>query len=100
MSHTYGPGKLLWEQADLAIAIGTRLTKPLIEWKSPDHLALIRVDIAPQEMSLLAPAAVTVVADSKDALRALLPVLARYNRPRPSPDPRDAGSAPGDGRSL
>ena len=35
-------------------------------------------------MSLLAPAAVTVVADSKDALRALLPVLARYNRPRPS----------------
>ena len=26
LSHTYGPGKLLWEQADLAIAIGTRLT--------------------------------------------------------------------------
>ena len=38
-------------------------------------------------MSLLAPAAVTVVADSKDALRALLPVLARYNRPRPSRTP-------------
>ena len=83
-SPTYGAGKRLWEQADLAIAIGTRLTKPLIEWKSPDHLSLIRVDIAPQELSLLAPAAVTVVADSKDALRALLPILARYNRPRPS----------------
>ena len=68
----------------MAIAIGTRLTKPLIEWKSPDPLALIRVDIAPQDMSLLAPAAVTVVADSKDALRALLPILARHNRPRPS----------------
>jgi acetolactate synthase-1/2/3 large subunit len=59
----------------------------LIEWKSPDHLALIRVDIAPQDMSLLAPAAVTVVADSKDALRALLPILARHNRPRPSRTP-------------
>ena len=38
-------------------------------------------------MSLLAPAAVTVVADSKDALRALLPILARRNRPRPSRTP-------------
>ena len=84
LSHTYGSGKRLWEQADLAIAIGTRLTKPLIEWKSPDHLALIRIDIAPQDMTLLAPADVTVVADSKDALCALLPILARDNPPRPS----------------
>ncbi len=84
LSHTYGAGERLWEQADLAIAIGTRLTKPLIEWKRPDHLSLIRIDIAPHELSLLATAAVTVVADSKDALRALLPILARHNRPRPS----------------
>ena len=83
-SHTCAAGEPLWEQADLAIAIGTRLTKPLIQWKSPDHLSLIRVDIAPQESSFLSPAAVTVAADSKDALRALLPVLARYNRQRPS----------------
>jgi len=84
LSHTFGPGIRLWEQADVAIAIGTRLTKPLIEWKSPDHLKLIRVDIAPQDMSLLTPAAVTIAADCKDALQALLPVLARRNPPRPS----------------
>ena len=59
----------------------------MIEWKSPDHLALIRVVIAPQDMSLLATAAVTIAADSKDALRALLPILARDNRPRPSRTP-------------
>lgn len=84
LSHTFGPGIRLWEQADVAIAIGTRLTKPLIEWKSPDHLKLIRLDIAPQDMSLLTPAAVTIAADCKDALQALLPALARRNPPRPS----------------
>ena len=83
-SHTFAAGEPLWEQADLAVAIGTRLTKPLIEWKSPDHLSLIRIEIAPQESSFLAPAAVTVAADSQDALRALLPALARHNRRRPS----------------
>lgn len=83
-SHTYAAGEPLWEQADLAIAIGTRLTKPLIQWKRPDHLSLIRIDIAPQESGFLAPAAVTIAADSKDALRALLPRLPRYNRQRPS----------------
>ncbi len=83
-SHTYAVGERLWDQADLAVAIGTRLTKPLIQWKSPNHLSLIRIDVAPQESGFLAPAAVTVAADSKDALRALLPRLARYNRRRPS----------------
>ena len=83
-SHTYAAGEPLWEQADLAIAIGTRLTKPLIQWKIPDHLSLIRIDIAPQESGFLAPAAVTIAADSTDALRALLPRLPRYNRQRPS----------------
>ena len=83
-SYTYAAGEPLWEQADLAIAIGTRLTRPLIQWKSPDHLSLIRIDIAPQESGFLATADVTVAADSKDALRALLPVLPRYNRQRPS----------------
>ena len=84
LSHTFGPGIRLWEQADVAIAIGTRLTKPLIEWKNPDHLKLIRVDIAPQDMSLLTPAAVTITADCKEALQALLPILAQHNPPRPS----------------
>ena len=84
LSHTFGPGIRLWEQADVAIAIGTRLTKPLIEWKNPDHLKLIRVDIAPQDMSLLTPAAVTIAADCKDALQALLPILPQHNPPRPS----------------
>ena len=46
-SHSYGPGQRLWEQADAAIGIGTRLTTPLRDWGKPDHLRLVRVDIDP-----------------------------------------------------
>ena len=77
-------GERLWEEADVVIAIGTRITKPLIQWKSQDDMTLFRIDIAAEESDLIVPADVTVAADSKEALGALLPVLARYNRPRPS----------------
>ena len=83
-SHTYAAGEPLWEQADVAVAIGTRMTKPFTQWKSAAQPSLIRIEIAPQESSFVAHAAVTVAADSQDALRALLPALARHNRQRPS----------------
>ena len=54
-SHTYGVGERLWEEADLVIAIGTRITKPLIQWKGQDDMALIRIDIAAEESDLISP---------------------------------------------
>ena len=84
LNFTYGAGPRLWEQADAAIAFGTRMTMPLMQWKQPDHLALIRVDIDPLELSRLRAPDLSLVADSRDALRALLPALARQNRSRPS----------------
>ena len=83
-SHTYAPGRRLWEQADAAIAVGTRMTTPLTQWGRPDRLRLIHVDIDPQEHSRLEPPTLSVTADSRDALRRLLPALARHNPARPS----------------
>ncbi len=83
-SHSSGPGQRLWEQADAAIAVGTRLTTPLMDWGKPDDLHLIRVDVDPNELSTHATPHLPIVADSRDALRALLPALARHNRDRPS----------------
>ena len=83
-SHSYGPAQRLWEQADAAIAIGTRMTTPLMQWNKPDALRLIRVDIDPHEHSRHGTSALSVVADCRDALQALLPALARYNQARPS----------------
>ena len=83
-SHSYGPGQRLWEQADVVISIGTRLSTPLMQWGKPDNMRLIRVDIDPQELGRFAPPQVALLADCRDALQALLPALARYHRDRPS----------------
>ena len=83
-SHSFGPGQRLWEQADAAIAIGTRLTTPLMDWGKPHDLHLIRVDVDPDELSRHGTAQLPIVAESRDALNALLPALARHRRDRPS----------------
>ena len=83
-SHSYGPGQRLWEQADAVISVGTRMSTPLMQWGKPDRMRLIRIDIDPQEISRFGAPDVALVADCRDALQALLPALARYNRARPS----------------
>ncbi len=83
-SHSYGPGRRLWEQADVVISIGTRLSTPLMRWGKPDTLHTIRVDIDPEEHIRHEPPDVSLVADCREALQALLPVLANSGRDRPS----------------
>jgi acetolactate synthase-1/2/3 large subunit len=83
-SHSYGPGQRLWEQADAVISVGTRMSTPLMQWGKPDRMRLIRIDIDPQEISRFGAPDVALVADCRDALQALLPALARYNRARTS----------------
>ena len=80
-SHSYGPGRRIWEQADAVIAIGTRLSTPLMRWGKPAKLRLVRVDIDPQEHDRYEPPDVSLVADSRDALQALLPALSECGRP-------------------
>ena len=83
-SHSYGPGQRLWEQADAVISVGARMSTPLMQWGKPDRMRLIRIDIDPQEISRFGAPDVALVADCRDALQALLPALARYNRARTS----------------
>ncbi len=83
-SHSYGPGRRIWEQADAVVAIGTRLSTPLMRWGKPAKLRLVRVDIDPQEHDRYEPPDVSLVADSRDALQALLPALSECDRNRPS----------------
>ncbi len=83
-SHSYGPGRRLWEQADVAVSVGSRLSTPMMRWGKPDHLRLIRIDIDPQEHDRFGPPDMSLIADSRDALQALLPALAAHNRDRPS----------------
>lgn len=83
-SHTHGAGPRLWEQADAAVAIGTRLSTPLMQWGKPDHLRLIRVDIDRQELERFDAAELSILADCRDALQTLNSALSSSDTERPS----------------
>jgi acetolactate synthase-1/2/3 large subunit len=60
------------------------MAEPLLQWGYDGDLKVIRIDIDPAEHYRVAPPAISIVARSQDALRALIPVVERYNHPRPS----------------
>jgi acetolactate synthase-1/2/3 large subunit len=82
LSHTMPTAYRLWEHADVVLAVGTRLQIPLMNWGVDDDLKVIRVDIDPEEPARVAAPAESIVADARDALRALLPQVERHNRKR------------------
>jgi acetolactate synthase-1/2/3 large subunit len=72
--------RLLWDETDLLIGIGSRLELQFMRWGSMDHYherppegspKVIRIDIDPTEMTRFRPD-VGVVADSVDGTRALI----------------------------
>jgi acetolactate synthase-1/2/3 large subunit len=77
-------GYPLWKQADVVLAVGTRLYPPLARWglDAPDNL--IKINIDPEEHGRLAQPKVGLVADAKEALQALIPLVEKHNRARPS----------------
>ena len=83
-SHSYGPGQRLWDEADVVISVGTRMSTPLMQWGKPDNQRLIRIDLDPQEIDRFGSPDVALVADCRDALQALLPALKRHNLARSS----------------
>jgi len=75
---------MLWAKADVVLAIGARLSEPLLHWGYDNDLKVIRIDIDPTEHNRIVPPAVSIVTRSQEALRALIPAVERYNRVRPS----------------
>ncbi|MFN8491085.1 MAG: thiamine pyrophosphate-binding protein [Caldilineaceae bacterium] len=74
----------LWAKADVVLAVGARMQQPLLSWGYDNDLKVIRIDIDPTEQQRVAPPTVSLVADSKDTLQALIPAVAKYNKVRPS----------------
>ncbi len=69
--------RLLWDQTDVIVGVGTRLEMQYMRWGNPGVYSpdpggptLIRIDIDPKEMDRL-KAAVGIVADSAEACRLL-----------------------------
>ena len=84
LSVTLPLGRDLWGEADVVLAVGTRLFLQQSQWGVDDDLAIIRVDANPQEPARFRAPAVALVGDAQRLLRRLVDVLATHNRARPS----------------
>jgi len=70
-------GHELWREADVVLAVGTRLHQPQMRWGVDADLKLIRVDIDPTEITRILKPSLGIVADAKSTLRALHRALGR-----------------------
>jgi len=75
LSVTLPLGHELWAEADVVLAVGTRLFMQYTAWGVDDELAIIRVDADPEEPERVQPPAVALIGDAKPILRRLADVL-------------------------
>lgn len=72
-------GHLLWGNADVVLAVGTRLQMQLMQWGTDSDLKVVRVDADPEQIDRIAKPAVGIVGDAAVVLRALLSKLPSHN---------------------
>jgi acetolactate synthase I/II/III large subunit len=77
-------GHELWRDADVVLAVGTRLHQPQLRWGVDRDLKLIRIDIDPVEITRYFKPALGIVADAKAGLTALHRALGRQAPKRAS----------------
>ena len=87
LSVTLPLGRDLWAEADVVLAVGTRLLTQFRQWGIDRELAIVRVDADAKEHNRLHKPAVALTGDSKPILQALLAELPAHNAKRP---PRQA----------
>jgi acetolactate synthase I/II/III large subunit len=75
-------GHELWREADVVLAVGTRLHQPQVRWGVDSDLKLIRIDIDPREITRIVKPSLGIVADAKPALAELHRALGRRNPTR------------------
>ncbi len=84
LSQSWPAGHRLWAEADVVVAIGTRLQQARMAWGEDDALKIVRIDIDPTEINRLSKPAVGIVADAAQAVRTLVDGLTAHNRKRAS----------------
>jgi acetolactate synthase-1/2/3 large subunit len=80
LSVTLPLGRELWGEADVVLAVGTRLFYPFTQWGIDDDLAIVRVDSDPDEPARVHPPAVALVGDAAPILRRLIDALRARTR--------------------
>ena len=84
LSVTLPLGRDLWGEADVVLAVGTRLLSQFRQWGVDRELAIVRIDADPKEHDRLHKPAVALTGDAKPILKALLAELPAHTIKRPS----------------
>jgi acetolactate synthase I/II/III large subunit len=79
LSVTLPLGRDLWGEADVVLAVGTRLLIQFRQWGLPRDLKIVRVDADPKEHNRLHKPAVALTGDAKPILQSLLAELPARN---------------------
>jgi len=82
LSVTLPLGHELWGEADVVVAVGTRLHMHQTMWGIDDDLAIIRIDSDPEEPARLRRPAVALVGNAKPIVNRLVEVASAHNRAR------------------
>jgi acetolactate synthase-1/2/3 large subunit len=80
---SFTEGQRDWKEADAVLAVGTRLYSQQSNWRVDDRLAIVRLDIDPEEPARFRRPACSLVGDAATVLRALLAELSAANSDRP-----------------
>ena len=77
-------GHLLYADADVVLAVGTRMYEQYYGWGVDKGVKIVRIDVDPSEVARSGKPAIGIAADAKLALAALANALPGHNRKRPS----------------
>jgi acetolactate synthase-1/2/3 large subunit len=80
LSVTLPLGHELWREADVVLAVGTRLHNPQTMWGVDKALSIIRVDADPEEPDRFRPPAVALIGNAKPILKRLIAALPARKR--------------------
>jgi acetolactate synthase-1/2/3 large subunit len=84
LSVTLPLGRDLWGEADVVLAVGTRLLTQFRQWGIDRDLKIVRIDADPNEHNRLHKPAVALTGDAKPILAHLLVALPAHNAKRAS----------------
>jgi acetolactate synthase-1/2/3 large subunit len=82
LSITAPAGYRFWGEADVVLAVGTRLQPPQQNWGFDDGLKIVRIDADSEELDRHRKPAIGIVGDAAATLRLLADRLGGHNRTR------------------
>lgn len=77
-------GHRLWRDADVVLAVGTRLQVQQMQWGLDDRIKIVRIDADADELDRVRPATVGIAGDAALVMTALADELAKHSALRPS----------------